>query len=107
MAGTSFVRTTAPPGVNVLYHTFQGLVVLLAVWRTAVVDWGVWYAPVAWLADLLGLARAVRKLGFGYAARSYSLIRPCSTFLRRTRFEPSSATRGASVSRSGGNCPRL
>jgi hypothetical protein len=27
---------------------------------------------------------ALRELGFGYAARAYSLINPCNTFLRRT-----------------------
>lgn len=31
----------------------------LAGWRTAVVDWGVWFAPVAWLADVFGIATTV------------------------------------------------
>jgi cellulose synthase (UDP-forming) len=78
MTGTAFVRTTAPRGVNVLYHTFQGLVVLLAVWRTAVVDWHVWYAPVAWLADLLGLATGALFL-FTIRYRATPVPRPVPT----------------------------
>jgi hypothetical protein len=56
--------------------------------------------------DRAFLACAVRELGFGYAACPYSLIKPCSTFLRRTRTAPRSATGAGSVSRSGGRCPR-
>jgi hypothetical protein len=48
----------------------------------------------------------VRKPSFGYAARSYSLIRPCTTFLRRTRTVPRSMTGVGSVSLSGGRWPR-
>jgi len=46
------------------------------------------------------------KFGFGYATCSYSLRRPCNTFLRRTRTAPRSATGAGRVSRSGGHCPR-
>lgn len=51
-------------------------------------------------------ACTVREFGFGYAACSYSLINPCSTFLRRTLTAPRSGTGTGSTSRSGGRCPR-
>lgn len=77
MSGTQFAHTTQSRGVNVLYHTFQVLVVLLAVWRTAVVNWGVWFAPVAWLADLFGLATAALFL-YTIRWRATPIQRPVS-----------------------------
>ena len=37
---------------------------VFAVWRTAVVNWGVWYGPVAWAAEMFAVAhhRALRAL---------------------------------------------
>lgn len=41
-----------------LLFAFFAAAAMFAVWRTAVVDWTVWYAPIAWLLDMFGLATA-------------------------------------------------
>lgn len=53
---TSFVRPPAPGYLMMLFYAFLAFTAGLVVWRTAVVDWGVWFAPLAWLGDLFGLA---------------------------------------------------
>ncbi|WP_434742512.1 glycosyltransferase family 2 protein [Micromonospora sp. SH-82] len=43
----------------VLFVAFLVLAAVFAVWRTAVVNWDVWYGPLAWGAELFGLATSV------------------------------------------------
>jgi cellulose synthase/poly-beta-1,6-N-acetylglucosamine synthase-like glycosyltransferase len=56
MAGNRFVRTVEPRYVTFLLYLFLVATAVLIVWRTAVVNWHVWFAPLAWLADVFGLA---------------------------------------------------
>ncbi|TDB78473.1 glycosyltransferase [Micromonospora sp. KC723] len=42
-----------------LFVAFLALAAMYVVWRTAVVNWGVWYGPVAWLAEIFGLTTAI------------------------------------------------
>jgi cellulose synthase/poly-beta-1,6-N-acetylglucosamine synthase-like glycosyltransferase len=48
-----------PPHLPVLFATFMTLAPVFAVWRTAVVNWGVWYGPVAWAAEMFAVATTV------------------------------------------------
>lgn len=43
----------------VLYVAFLGLAAVFAVWRTTVVNWNVWFGPVAWFAEMFGLVATV------------------------------------------------
>src|SRR5690242_509825 len=51
-----FLSTPPSPFTTVLYRVFLIAAATFAAWRTIVVDWSVWFAPVAWLADIFGLA---------------------------------------------------
>src|SRR3954451_8983794 len=51
-------------------------------------------------------ACTVRKPGFGYTAWEYSLIRPLSTRVRRSRTVARSVTGVGDTSRAGGRCSR-
>ncbi|GGN87117.1 hypothetical protein GCM10010112_69380 [Actinoplanes lobatus] len=44
-----------PPHLPLLFATFMTLAPVFAVWRTAVVNWGVWYGPLAWLAEMFAV----------------------------------------------------
>jgi cellulose synthase (UDP-forming) len=44
-----------PPHLPVLFAAYLTLVPLFAVWRTMVVNWGVWYGPVAWAAEMFAV----------------------------------------------------
>jgi cellulose synthase/poly-beta-1,6-N-acetylglucosamine synthase-like glycosyltransferase len=43
----------------ILYAAFLTFVPVFAIWRTAVVNWGVWYGPVAWLVEMFGAATSI------------------------------------------------
>jgi cellulose synthase/poly-beta-1,6-N-acetylglucosamine synthase-like glycosyltransferase len=43
----------------VLFVAFLGMAAVFAVWRTTVVNWGVWFGPVAWLTEMFGLVTTV------------------------------------------------
>jgi MFS family permease len=105
-AGTHH-RTGTPVREALRDHRFWVLTVAFVAHSAAVSAVGV--LLVAYLRhaghSATAAACAVRELGFGYAACSYSLISPCSTFLLRTRTAPRSTGAG-SASRSGGRCPR-
>lgn len=49
----------SPRHIRVLFFAFLALAALYAGWRTTVVNWTVWYGPVAWLVELYGLAVSV------------------------------------------------
>ncbi|MDP9793934.1 cellulose synthase (UDP-forming) [Catenuloplanes nepalensis] len=42
-----------------LFWTFLVLATAFVVWRTAVVDWTVWYGPVAWSIELFGVLTSI------------------------------------------------
>jgi cellulose synthase/poly-beta-1,6-N-acetylglucosamine synthase-like glycosyltransferase len=42
-----------------LYVGFLTLAALFVAWRTVVVNWGVWYGPVAWLVEMFGVFTSV------------------------------------------------
>ncbi|MBN1172003.1 MAG: glycosyltransferase [Micromonosporaceae bacterium] len=42
-----------------LLVTFVALAALYAIWRTVVVNWGVWFGPLAWIAEMFGLTTSV------------------------------------------------
>ncbi|GIF14158.1 glycosyltransferase family 2 protein [Actinoplanes teichomyceticus] len=44
-----------PPYLPLLFHTFMVLAPVFVIWRTAVVNWGVWYGPLAWLAEMFAV----------------------------------------------------
>ena len=44
-----------PPRLRVLYAVFMTLAPIFVVWRTAVVNWDVWYGPVAWAAEMFAV----------------------------------------------------
>ncbi|MEV4276717.1 glycosyltransferase family 2 protein [Actinoplanes xinjiangensis] len=44
-----------PPQLPILFAVFLTLAPLFAVWRTAVVDWSVWYGPIAWAAEMFAV----------------------------------------------------
>ncbi|MDI6105399.1 glycosyltransferase [Actinoplanes sp. NEAU-A12] len=48
-----------PPHLPVLFAIFMTLAPVFAVWRTAVVNWDVWYGPVAWAAEMFAVATTV------------------------------------------------
>jgi cellulose synthase/poly-beta-1,6-N-acetylglucosamine synthase-like glycosyltransferase len=48
-----------PRYLPVLFAGFLAAALAFAGWRTLVVHWGVWYGPVAWLAEMFGVATAV------------------------------------------------
>ncbi|WIN00171.1 glycosyltransferase [Actinoplanes oblitus] len=41
-----------PPHLRLIFWTFLAVTPVFVVWRTAVVNWHVWYGPLAWLAEL-------------------------------------------------------
>ncbi len=48
-----------PAYLRPLLVTFFAFAVIFAVWRTAVVNWEVWFGPIAWLAEMFGLLTVV------------------------------------------------
>ncbi|KXK62652.1 hypothetical protein AWW66_07540 [Micromonospora rosaria] len=43
----------------VLYVAFLTLAAVFAVWRTVVANWGVWFGPLAWAAEMFGLVTSI------------------------------------------------
>ena len=48
-----------PAHFPALLATFMTLAVVFVVWRTVVVNWHVWFGPVAWLAEMFGVLTTV------------------------------------------------
>ncbi len=79
-----FLVTTPalPRYLTLLFRLFLLATVGFLVWRTAVVDWRVWFAPIAWLTDVFGLAASalflftVHRRGEPPAARRPRTGRP-------------------------------
>ncbi|HWS32777.1 MAG TPA: glycosyltransferase [Actinoplanes sp.] len=48
-----------PQHLRVLFAVFLTFVPVFAVWRTAVVNWDVWYGPLAWAAEMFAVVTTV------------------------------------------------
>ena len=72
-----------PPHLPVLFAIFMTLAPVFAVWRTAVVDWGVWYGPVAWAAEMFAVATTVVFV-LSLRRRTRPLPRPVTSPVTRT-----------------------
>lgn len=58
-----FLRDRDPRYYPALFVGFLSLAAVFAVWRTVVADWGIWFGPVAWFADMFGIATSVLFVG--------------------------------------------